>query len=757
MNLKTIHKTAQMKAFKNTGKRLLPFIITVSLFSYQTEAKTDIRLNDTVRIGMNAIDHVLQKPLPLPKFGDDSPSRFFMSFGGGVALTGRSVRPGLLGEFSLGSWITPVHGWRLSLSTGVQSVNKGEKYPYYGSASVDYLMNFSSLLRGYDPTRKFELLGAVGLEYERMRIDGTWGNEFGARAALQARFNVSRSLYLYAEPRLALLHGRHFGPDNFRRFRPVMSFNVGMGYRLLSKKERHNRSSKFFNTDDSNLFFSAGGGATFASGHSNDYGPTFAVNVGKWLSEVSALRLNADFCHFDRDSKGKRRDLATAGLDYVWNICSAFGGYRPDDIFGLNLNVGMAMAYANNASDKFYPGVQASVTASFRLSPNWKLFIEPEVSYFGSNFRRDLFGNSARRPMASISAGLTYTIGEFFHNHPNSYEDYLKDGHYFLTFMAAPTHRLRGDKGNGFAAAVGFGKRFTPVSSWRITVDGELMDQARSNASLGIGADYLSSISTAMAGYNPDRLFDLSGVIGFTIGASATKGSFDAALAGKAGIHGAFRLNDALSLYLEPQMLAVRRFGDSREWTPEGRLMIGLTYRPGRYAGDKTSSVKGDGRNFVSLSAGPSLNIRDFASGYKSVNGAADIAIGRRFTLVSGARLGASFDFVPSDRLSGKMTMTTIHADYMLNVTSLINRDQERRFHIIGIAGAGISFSDTDDSQAAPAFDGGVQFRYSLPCGIDLHIEPNAVATLNKVAPSYGSRSKMIVFGRVMAGASIRF
>ena len=110
-------------------------------------------LNDTASTGMNAIDHVLQKPLGSPvyeqkRFGD----HLFISAGGAISSYGHrpvdGFRPGLQAEISLGDWITPAHGWRMNLDGGVHSRFTGENWKVFGAVSADYLMNFSSLLRG---------------------------------------------------------------------------------------------------------------------------------------------------------------------------------------------------------------------------------------------------------------------------------------------------------------------------------------------------------------------------------------------------------------------------------------------------------------------------------------------------------------------------------------------------------------------------------------------------------------------------------
>ncbi len=730
------------------------------------EAKMTYRLNDTVRTGFNALGHVLQRPLGNPtfenkRFGD----HLFLSGGAGVSMAGIHADPGAHLELSVGDWATPVHGWRVNFGIGNHSIKKGWPGLSFGAVSADYMLNFTSLLRGYRQQRAFEFIGAIGAEYQRVKSDGVWGNEFGLRASLQARFNVSRSLFLYLEPRLTLLAGTRYKGmvDDYRRFRPDLGFNVGLGYRLLQGDERASGSVDFINIEDNHMFFGVGGGAvSFLRGADRStIGAGAQIYIGKWLSSVAGLRAKWQFGRYGLQGDPGHRYIAIGALDYVWNISSAFGGYRPDEVFGLNLNLGVAAAYADDAKARLYPGIEGGLTASFRLSPNWSFYIEPQVQVFTRRFSRDAGNGFGISPMGSVMAGLHYTIGNFAHDFPESYEEYAKSRNYFLTVSGAPAWRLRGDYGNGFAASAGFGKRFTPVSSWRLTADGEIFNRAPRFIALSLSADYLFSISTSMAGFNPYRVFDVSGVFGVTGGiAHYGSGTVKPLIGAKAGLHGSFRLSDALDLYIEPVFMATKAPSlGGTGWTPEVRVMAGLSYKLGREASFSDHSVYESPleglSNFVSLSGGPTFFSGNFHN--RRVNGAFDLSVGRWFTLVSGLRAGITYDFVPNENKWRRLNMGSVHADYLLNMTSLVTRDAMRRFHIIGVLGGGVSFSDAAHSRAGLMLETGMQFRYNLPFNVDVHLEPDVSFVMNRVMPNYRHSSRFSVITRVMAGASYRF
>lgn len=127
---------------------------------------------------------------------------------------------------------------------------------------------------------------------------------------------------------------------------------------------------------------------------------------------------------------------------------------RPSELFSLEMNLGITGAYAGADSKKIYPGVEGGFTALFRLSPNWGIYIEPQVQFYTSGFSRDIRGRSYS-PVASVFAGLRYTLGNFSHDFAESYKEYAASRNWFITFAGAPARRLRGTKANGFAAMVG--------------------------------------------------------------------------------------------------------------------------------------------------------------------------------------------------------------------------------------------------------------------------------------------------------------
>ncbi len=751
--------------------RTISFITLLAGVSVAASAKrVSINLRGQESSGFNALDYVLQKPLPADTFPADDKGfghHFFIGAGGGVSMIGNSlsgsIKPGFRLGGQVGSWFTPVHGIRIGADAGLLSVHKGITRTWFGALRADYLLNMSALLRGYDPNRKFELIGSVGMEYQRLRQYGVWGNNIGLGAALQMRLNVGQSFYLFAEPRLAVLTGRRYdGANDWRRMKADMSLNIGLGYRILHGNMRKLHSTPFEIKNDDQLYFGTGGGLWCLPRNSfrmkNPFGEAF---VGKMFSSASGLQFTMGFNQLRRELPLGNKYLATASLDYILNLGNALGGYSPRDVFQTQLNVGVSGAMLPSPHGRVLsPGVSLGLTGLFRLSDNWDIFIHPQMYVFG----RKVTENMRQRysPLAAVNLGVRYTIGDFSRLSPESYTEFNKDPkRWFISAGFGYGHKYRSNFGHGVDVYVGLGKRLTPVSSWRVQLVGDVYSHSPRLCEASVHIDYLSSITTAMYGYNPERLFDLQMVLGINAGASHYNGPLKASFGLQGGFQANFRLGEHFDLYVEPQFLAVSgpTISNSRSWFPELRAQIGLRYKFGsegkREKVNTTDTSYENERNFVSLSAGPLAFSGTILHGMPHITGGLDIAVGHWFTRVSGLRLTYANDWIYRNEKNNYIG--SAHLNYLLNITSLIDRSPSRRFHVIGAIGGGLGISPKAFVKVSGMAYGGVQFRYNLPFNIDIHIEPGLEAWPNRLIPNPTSVTRFEFAGKLSVGASYRF
>lgn len=732
-------------------------------------------------IGLNAREYLLQKPLGNPEFPADQGwnDRIFVGLSGGIEGIGDDfVNPHIKAGFRFsgeaGYWLTPLHGVRLGLDGGSHSVHRGFSSSSFFGVRAEYLLNMTTLLRGYNPGRKFELIGGAGLFVERLRGDNS-GHSYGVTASMQCRFNVQPSLYLFVEPRLNMLAGKRYdAPYDWRRYNITANLNLGLGYRILTGEQRRLMSVPFVQSNEDNLYFGAGLGLSDMT--QENFPQTFFKNLtphgvafaGKMFSSISGVEVSMDFGQVEMlRPKGENRYFATGTLSYVLNLNNAMSGYRPDERFQIYLNAGPSLGVAQSHVQL---GISAGLTAVYAITPNWGIFLRPQAGVYAREFATDL-GHNKQGLLTSASLGIRYTIGDFTRLHNYNFEEFKANDNRFLQAALGLTGRLRFGSGIGEVINLAFVKRFTPISSWRLGLDISAYPRYPHIFAALVQADYLTSITTTMCGYDLKRPFDLQGVIGVFAGPAHYDNSISFSYGLKGGLQGIFRLNDKFDLFVEPQFLASYAPAeyDQHKWVPELRLYAGVKYRFGGRGQrkDKENENKdeheykatNDGtRNFASAAGGVAVYAGHIRDNELTATGAINVAAGHWFTSVSGARLAYSHTWI--NRSQGHCNVGSVHADYMLNINSIINRAEEKKLHFIGIAGAGVAFCPQADAKCGPMGYLGLQVRYNMPYNIDLHVEPGIDIWANRVVPAplaATSGHNFVMNGRVVVGASYRF
>lgn len=557
--------------------RFTIFTLIIAIASVASAQKKTVNVNGREVSGFNALDYRLQKPLGNTSFPEDKKgfghNMYLGVNAGGSYLSTDLLKSGYAGYnagIQLGGWFTPVHGIRVTGNYGNYSKSSNDYDITAGIVRADYMVNFSSLTRGYNPNRKFELLGATGLIYKYLRQNDSSNNNFGIAASLQMRYNFTNSFYMFLEPEVSMLAGGHSGS----RLHSDLSLSVGLGYNILTGEQRQEGATRFTQTAEDNIYFGVGGGIfTFSNPGSKFNNLIAAAFLGKMFSSTSGIQLTGRYGHINNGPR-KHKNIGIASLDYVLNLNSAFGGYRPNDIFQMYLNVGPSAAMSQN-TDKFYAGVHGSLTGLFRLSHNWGIFVSPQIYRFANGFNETI--NVGKRPLVSVDLGIRYTVGDFSRRFDQTHFTQSDSTQtWFVNAAVGSGVRFRFGTRPLYDFYVGVGKRFTPISSWRFNIEGEFL---RNSSRLTANIDYLSSITTAMYGYREDRFFDLQLVGGLFVGGAKEESPIKVTLGAKAGLQANFRITRNWGLYLEPQVLAV--YGpcnDNMHWAPDTRMQLGVKY-----------------------------------------------------------------------------------------------------------------------------------------------------------------------------------
>lgn len=691
---------------------------------------------------INALDYVLQKPDPnetfeSKKFGD----HLFLSIGGGADWTrsdnstfSLSSRPEFRLGISAGDWLSPVHGWRLSLEFGKhRGVNRST--PKFIGLSADYLMNFSSLLRNYNPDRRFELIGLAGIE-----LEGVFKNRhnkkmaYGFHIGLQPRLYLSPMTYLYMEPRIGFYSDGIDMASTWNRYDWNASVMVGIGFRMNPLKGFKVDNSLFVNESFAdNLFFGVNAGVNTIlnspSGTGYAYGATVGAVIGKWFTAASALRLGAHAGTVNQP-RSRNRWLGLGDIDYLLNVNSLLTGYDPERKFDGNIVLGVSGAMTSGNGRKFAAGFHGGLQFLWNINPTVSLYAEPSVRVMSSKLSALPTPHPAVMP--SVNIGLIYRMRKLrFRNGDN--ESILHSEPFSHRFFMDLTGGVFVRHRNWFANhafAMSLGEWFTSSSAWRISGEYNWMKSQSDYLSLSASADYMLSLGSIADGYDPDRSFDVAPFVGFGVGMAHYNISTNNITWGpRAGLRASFRLSSLFDIVLEPSVRITALRHSSRRYNPEAHIMAGISYKFGRYSRDSTPD---DSRlfntdlpaNFVSIEGGPSMFSESLLG--KSVlplSWKIGASFGHWFSKSSGLQLAFDYDLVDRDTKS-RLDIGSVRLDYLLNLTAAMTGQTESKFNFIGLIGAGIGWSNHNNGYISPTAHLGIRADYRLTDNLHLTLTP---------------------------------
>lgn len=695
----------------------------------------------------NALDYVLQRPAPArsfehKKFGD----RLFFSADGGPSWM--RAEPDRLGSFNrgfrldvtAGDWITPVHGWRLGLSYGRNKGERGASTTFVG-LSADYVMNISSLLLGDNSRRRFELLGIMGGEV--MGVHNKKENfkpAGGIRFGIQPRLYLNPTTYFFVEPRLGLYTDALDGVVSWHKYDWQVQALVGLGYRLNGGRgNSHIDNSMFVNEMfRNNLFWGISGSVSALGSSTTDLmhrlTPQGSAHIGKWFSAASGLRLQFGGGYLKESHDGERQYDAMLDLDYMLNLNSALSGYDIDRRVESNLALGVTAAYISKHENNFFPGVHVGLQEIFNVSQNLGIYIEPQVRFFSKKLTGASSKSVSLQP--SLSLGLVYRTRSTreYNAALRQLEDSLyREGRHMFLSMSAGTFLRAGGYVTAIASSFNVGKWYTPISAWRLGVDGEIYQSQKIYRYIGGTADYMASLSSLAYGYDPDRIFDVRAFVGVGAGAAYyNAGTHRLVWGPRVGLQAAFRLSDAVDLIIEPQcqVLDIPNYGNAL--TPEFRAMAGLSYkleskRHVRYASvreeEDDDDAEGIGDLYAAVSVAPGFFTE--ALGYGNVSLLGNIAVGGWMNDFSGMQVFYDYNVGKVIRFNNqRIDVQTFGLDYMLNLTRVKTGTRSDRFNLVGLAGIGLGWSNLGDNTVGAAFHLGLQGRWRVARRLELTLSP---------------------------------
>ena len=624
---------------------------------------------------------------------------------------------------AIGKWFNATSGMRIWLD--VNKPRSGHFADHQLTAGIDYLWNMTNTFHGYDPNRKIELHSSLGFNMLKQKHND--GFAYGVNAGVRAQWNTSKMVSFFVEPQV-----RVYKEDLWRNNYTTMGYDfVPVG--LLGMQLRFdgytpaNEKDAFVERNYGHYFSVAGGIQALLRkrGEKECYGPIARLTYGKQFSPLSSYRLHGLVS--GNEIYGRKYGNVGVGADYMVDLTAMAYGYNEDRKFTLSSILGATanVSYQSGSKFQFYPEVYAGAQAAVRISDRFTLFYEPQLRYDFTNQMKHAWDTNKMTASQRLSMvhllGMQVRFDEY--THADEMDTYMERDYDHYFGVAGGVHALLrkykvGDV-YGPIARLTYGKQFSPISSYRLhgLVSANEISNKR-HASVGVGADYMIDLSTIAYGYNEDRKFTLSGLLGATANVSYQTGAkvnFYPEV--YAGAQAAVRISDRFTLFYEPQVRydfsnQMKNIWDTYELTKSQRfsmvhlLGMNMKFEAFKKSREERGSYDDEEKHeFVSVAGGLNVPLRRFniASFYGPT---ARFSYGKQFNpfLLYRFNLGMEYNNFDWGRERRRVPeeyhyfRASLGADLMLDYTSwAYGYDPDRRFILRPYVGVAASVARVDD------------------------------------------------------------
>lgn len=447
-------------------------------------------------------------------------------------------------------------------------------------------------------------------------------------------------------------------------------------------------------------------------------GPEIGLSVSKFFSPKNGVRLLGSWQSANRQSDNEKWTNYTFGVDHIFNLSTALGGYNPYRMLELSTVEGLGVHLASLAGEKqkaidFHLGLQMKISTGTRLD----VFMEPGVSFYTDGI--DISGNNNSHGYDigfNARVGMNYRLGTFTpRGSTEAGDENFLDNTFISAGMGlqaqnsslAREQGLLGSTGPIFSVAAG--KWFLDLFGFRLSAFGSY-DVWKANQKLGIDRMTMYAGGRAEVMLNPFAFFKKDvrsmkwGVVPmFGVELGMMKKQDERELVSKSytgmtgGVQFKYYPTENLAFFVEPRMSFVPyKFtektisGKVNEYSFMDKLMnvsVGVELRrPTRPQWQQLAKLRGDFTPYyytsyaVGMTMPQQLN-RPTSRRPGFIIGA---AVGRQLSSLSGVRLGLDFNNAATrtaDDKTDRYTFTSLSLDYMFDISNwVIGYNPERKF-----------------------------------------------------------------------------
>ncbi|QIU93893.1 hypothetical protein BacF7301_06925 [Bacteroides faecium] len=522
-------------------------------------------------------------------------------------------------------------------------------------------------------------------------------------------------------------------------------------------------------------------------------GPEIGLSVSKFFSPKNGVRLLGSWQSANRQSDNEKWTNYTFGVDHIFNLSTALGGYNPYRMLELSTVEGLGVHLASLAGEKqkaidFHLGLQMKISTGTRLD----VFMEPGISFYTDGI--DISGNNNSHGYDigfNARVGMNYRLGTFTpRGSTEAGDENFLDNTFISAGMGlqaqnsslAREQGLLGSTGPIFSVAAG--KWFLDLFGFRLSAFGSY-DVWKANQKLGIDRMTMYAGGRAEVMLNPFAFFKKDvrsmkwGIVPmFGVELGMMKKQDERELVSKSytgmtgGIQFKYYPTENLAFFVEPRMSFVPYTftektisGKVNEYSFMDKLMnvsVGVELRrPTRPQWQQLAKLRGDFTPYyytsyaVGMTMPQQLN-RPTSRRPGFIIGA---AVGRQLSSLSGVRLGLDFNNAAtrsSDNKIDRYTFMSLSLDYMFDISNwVIGYDPERKFGT-EVFGGPVVTRCFDPGKTYVGLEGGVRPYWRLGGQFDVFAEPKLRVYTKRYMNTPGGKGTPLQLSFAL-GTSYRF
>ncbi len=679
----------------------------------------------------------------------------FITFSAGPSMLltdegSESDHLGARAQVYIGKWFSGTSAVRLGV--GAASYHQeGHSSVRALSATAGYLWNVTNAVLGYNPQRKFTLsaLADVGVTASSSRAGRSYSPIAGV--GVQGNYRIAHGVDFFLEPRVDFANDRY---ATFTRTTSkadvAASLMAGFTFRQgLDTRSQLARNADFQTAPTFDHFFvqAAAGGDIPVTTHNvthptENVRPRGYVGVGKWFTPTSGARIFAAAAQYQTSKTQPRVKTMSFGLDYLWNINNAFHGYRPDRRFELVGSVGLNLATRTNSSTA-YLGANAGLQGLWHANSMLGFYIEPQARFYNDHFlSRTTSSFFDIDILGALMAGVQINLDGY---NASRYEAFASADQKAFFSVGAGTYlqanRVKHGKEYGLAGRFSYGRWYSPVAAWRLSLEGHT-NPRRSYRYSGIqaGFDYLVDATAYAFGYDEDRVVNVRPLAGVNIGAEyrSAKGTGQFVLDGHVGAQLGVRLSKRTEAFVEPQLgYRFDNYTSGRYQRVTTTALVGLNFRMNTEEHDVIQDAP-EKNSFVSGAIGAGIHSSTITTMHpkeRKLTADYDLAFGHWLNAARGYRIGISD--VTIQNHGGNRNVTSFRADYMMNLLSTRGTSAlaERGFRLTGLVGASVNVGSRkgESPRWAPGLQAAIQPGWMLSPSVEIYLEGSGAAMGKRV------------------------